>query len=114
LLLFFKKEALSLPTMTLSTHVLDIVRGAGAAGMRVDVTAPDGATVSAILDAGGRATLLDALSPGTYELAFYAGDYQAEKFYGIIPVRFAVTDPAQKYHIPLVLSAYGYSTYRGG
>jgi 5-hydroxyisourate hydrolase len=114
MLLFFKKEALAFPPMTLSTHVLDIVKGQGAAGMRVDVTAPGGTTISAILDSGGRATLLETLTPGIYELAFHAAAYQAGNFYNIIPVRFAVTDPAQKYHIPLVLSAYGYSTYRGG
>jgi 5-hydroxyisourate hydrolase len=100
--------------MTLSTHVLDTVAGKGAAGMRVDVTGPKGESASVTLDAGGRAVLLETLAPGTYELSFHAGAYQGGIFFGIIPVRFDVTDSAQKYHIPLILSAYGYSTYRGG
>jgi 5-hydroxyisourate hydrolase len=100
--------------MSLSTHVLDIVRGCGAAGMRVEITDPAGRSTEATLDEGGRATLLADLTPGIYELAFHAGAYQGDIFYDIIPVRFTVTDPTQKYHIPLVLSAYGYSTYRGG
>jgi 5-hydroxyisourate hydrolase len=100
--------------MTLSTHVLDTVIGAGAAGMQVDVTGPNGESASVTLDEGGRAVLLEKLGPGSYELSFHAGAYQSGTFFGIIPIRFNVTDPAQKYHIPLILSAYGYSTYRGG
>jgi 5-hydroxyisourate hydrolase len=100
--------------MSLTTHVLDIVRGAGAAGMQVDVAGPGGKSASVTLDAGGRATLLAQLTPGTYELSFHAGAYQRQDFYDIIPVRFNVTDPEAHYHVPLVLSAYGYSTYRGG
>jgi 5-hydroxyisourate hydrolase len=100
--------------MTLSTHVLDTVIGAGAAGMRVDVTGPSGESASATLDAGGRAVLFEKLNVGTYEISFHAGAYQSGAFFGIIPVRFNVTDAAQKYHIPLILSAFGYSTYRGG
>jgi 5-hydroxyisourate hydrolase len=100
--------------MTLSTHVLDTGIGAGAAGMRVDVTGPNGESASATLDAGGRAVLIEKLAAGTYELSFHAGEYQGGNFFGIIPVRFNVTDPGQKFHIPLILSAYGYSTYRGG
>jgi 5-hydroxyisourate hydrolase len=100
--------------MSLTTHVLDVVRGVGAAGMVVDVVAPDGTTASVALDDGGRATLLEKVSAGTYEISFHAGAYQGGGFYGVIPVRFDVTDPQLHYHVPLVLSAYGYSTYRGG
>jgi len=100
--------------MSLTTHVLDVVRGAGAAGMVVDVVAPDGTAASVTLDDSGRAALLDKLVEGTYELSFHAGAYQAGDFYGVIPVRFNVTDPSKHHHVPLVLSAYGYSTYRGG
>jgi len=96
--------------VSLTTHVLDTARGCGAAGMRVEV-----GTVSMILDAGGRAELLRALMPGAYEILFHAGAYLGDgAFYDVIPVRFIVTDPAQHYHIPLILSPYGYSTYRGG
>jgi 5-hydroxyisourate hydrolase len=100
--------------MTLSTHVLDTVRGCGAAGMTVDARGPDGETMTVTLDAGGRATLFQTLVAGTYEISFHAGAHQEQKFYDVIPVRFTVTDPTQKYHIPLVLSAFGYATYRGG
>lgn len=100
--------------MSLTTHVLDIVRGCGAAGMQVAVTGPNG-TVEAKLDAGGRAVLLPALEAGSYEILFHAGAYQGDAgFYDVIPVRFNITDPAVHYHVPLVLSAFGYSTYRGG
>jgi 5-hydroxyisourate hydrolase len=99
--------------MSLTTHVLDTVLGAGAAGMKVDVTGPNGESATVTLDEDGRASLLEELAAGTYEISFHAGAYQNAVFFGIIPVRFNVEDPAQKHHIPLILSAYGYSTYRG-
>lgn len=100
--------------MSLTTHVLDIVRGCGAAGMQVAVTGPQG-KVETVLDANGRAVLLAEIVAGSYEILFHAGVYQCDaSFYDVIPVRFNVTDPAAHYHVPLVLSAFGYSTYRGG
>jgi 5-hydroxyisourate hydrolase len=99
----------------LTTHVLDTMCGAGAAGMRVDLQGPDRAVTSVTLDATGRAQLLGELVPGPYELRFFAGAYLVRTdFYDVIPVRFLVDDPAQHYHVPLILSAFGYSTYRGG
>lgn len=105
----------------LTTHVLDIVKGGGGAGMRVSVrrTAPDLHDFGHfVLDEGGRGQLIPGglLTAGQYELLFDAGAYLGgtADFWSEIPVRFAVTDPAQHYHIPLILSAYGYSTYRGG
>ena len=97
----------------LTTHVLDTVKGNGAAGMLVEVSGPDGQIATATLDAGGRATLLENLASGAYELRFHAGDY-GNTFYDIIPIRFIVDAEKQHYHIPLILSAFGYSTYRGG
>jgi 5-hydroxyisourate hydrolase len=100
--------------VSLTTHVLDIVRGCGAAGMKVAVAGPHG-TLEAVLDDTGRAVLLPELVAGSYEILFHAGAYQGDDgFYDVIPVRFNVTDPALHYHVPLVLSAFGYSTYRGG
>jgi 5-hydroxyisourate hydrolase len=102
--------------MSLTTHVLDIVKGGGAAGMRVEARriGAEG-VVSVTLDEGGRANLLDTLRPGLHEVLFYAGEYLgSDAFYDVIPVRFMVRDPAQHYHIPLILSPFGYSTYRGG
>ncbi len=69
---------------------------------------------SIVLDDGGRGTLLSEITEGEYELLFHAGAYQGAGFFDIIPIRFIVADPAQHYHIPLILSPFGYSTYRGG
>lgn len=99
----------------LTTHVLDTVRGQGACGLRVDVQTPDGLVISTLLDNGGRAILIDPLQAGAYELRFHASEYQKMAgFYDIIPVRIVVDDPLAHYHVPLILSLYGYSTYRGG
>jgi 5-hydroxyisourate hydrolase len=98
----------------LTTHVLDTARGCGAAGMVVEVHRGDTELASITLDEGGRGILLAKITKGNYELLFHAGDYQGTGFFDIIPIRFGVTDPAQKYHIPLILSPFGYSTYRGG
>jgi 5-hydroxyisourate hydrolase len=104
----------------LTTHVLDTARGCAASYMRVDLRKEDEVVVSVTLDAGGRATLLEAseLRAGRYEIEFFAGDYQrnygAAAFFDVVPIRFTVSDATQHYHIPLVLSPYGYSTNRGG
>lgn len=99
----------------LTTHVLDIVKGTGAGGMQVELHIPGGKHISATLDEGGRATLLEELVAGAYELRFHAASYRrAAEFYDIIPVRILINDPELHYHVPLILSAYGYSTYRGG
>lgn len=61
----------------------------------------------------------DALLPGTYEIVFNVGAWRDTAgsgdpgFYDLIPIRFRITDPTAHYHIPLLLSPYGYSTYRG-
>ncbi len=98
----------------LTTHVLDTVKGIGASGMRVRLDGPSGTAV-AILDAGGRALLCKTLRAGFHELQFDAGDYLGrDAFYDIITIRFRLDAPQTHYHIPLILSAFGYSTYRGG
>jgi 5-hydroxyisourate hydrolase len=109
-----RKRNLPSEPMPLTTHVLDTVRGTGAAGMEVALRFAGEMVASIVLDAGGRGALLQELQGGTYELLFHAGAYQGGLFYEVIPVRFNVIDPAQNYHIPLILSAFGYSTYRGG
>ena len=108
----------------LTTHVLDTAHGRPAAGLRVDLFSfDDGRRLvkSVRTNADGRADapLLegDAFRAGEYELLFHAGDYfktGAERpFLNHVPVRFGIADPAQHYHVPLLLSPYGYSTYRG-
>ncbi|MGD9738941.1 MAG: hydroxyisourate hydrolase [Bauldia sp.] len=112
----------------LTTHVLDLTRGAPAAGLAVELWRLDEPPVrlgAAITNADGRldAPLLDgpAVAPGTYELRFHAGTYlrrtgtpdAGTAFLDIIPIRFVIADEAVHLHVPLLLSPYGYSTYRG-
>jgi 5-hydroxyisourate hydrolase len=113
----------------LSTHVLDTARGKPAAGVKITlyriseqghrkiaemVTNADGRTDTPMLEGA-------ALTAGTYELVFAAGDYlrasgQAGEgilFLDEIPIRFGVADAAGHYHVPLLISPFGYATYRG-
>lgn len=113
----------------LTTHVLDTARGCPAAGLKIMlykvsgnshqklaevVTNADGRTDGPILPA-------EAFKTGTYELVFCAGDYlrasgQAGEdplFLDEIPIRFGMSDPEAHYHVPLLLSPFSYSTYRG-
>ena len=112
----------------LTTHVLDTARGCPAAGLNIElyrlegesrthlktlVTNEDGRTDTQILPAAEFAT-------GTYELVFHAGAYldasgtppETPRFLDVIPLRFGMSE-AQHYHVPLLLSPFGYSTYRG-
>ncbi len=111
----------------LTTHVLDTARGTAADGLVVSFRrlAPEPTPpLSVTLDEGGRGTLLaaDAMLAGQYEIVFFAADYHRKTgaplteppFLDAVPIRFGISDPASHYHVPLVLSPYGYSTYRGG
>jgi 5-hydroxyisourate hydrolase len=106
----------------ITTHVLDTMRGTGAGGMTVSLSrlSPDPRDFPAVtLDKGGRAVLLegDNLTRGVHQIIFDAGTYQqaqADPFLGQIPVRFQISDSTAHTHIPLILSAFGYTTYRGG
>ena len=101
--------------MGLSTHVLDISRGRPAAGVEIELVRGDEVVADVVTDADGRATVLDALEAGEYELRFAVGDYFGGEpgFLGVVPVRFRVTDPASHHHVPLLVAPGGYSTYRG-
>ena len=112
----------------LTTHVLDTASGKPAARMRVQlmwvepdrdvllraaVTNPDGRTDGPMLEG-------DRFSAGTYKLIFDVGDYYATighpdawKFLSIVPVVFTVDDASKNYHVPLLVSPWAYSTYRG-
>ena len=90
------------------------MRGRGAAGMAVELRQGAETLTTINLDEAGRGTLLLELREGAYQLLFHAGEYQGDDFYDIIPVHFFIKDAGQKYHIPLILSRFGYSTYRGG
>ena len=113
----------------LTTHVLDTANGCPAAGVTVTLhrLEPAGpvplATRTTNLDGRCDAPLLEgsALVAGVYELWFHVGEYFRSKgtplsdpaFLDEVPVRFGVGDPAAHYHVPLLVSPYGYSTYRG-
>ena len=110
----------------ITTHILDIARGRPAAGVRIvlEVQAGGGAweTVGrGETDADGRARSLlstgASLAEGVYRLTFdtsaYFGAQGVESFYPSVSVVFLVRDASAHYHVPLLLSPYGYSTYRG-
>jgi 5-hydroxyisourate hydrolase len=105
--------------MSLSTHVLDASRGTPATGVAVRLTTTGGQELAAaVTDADGRVRELAAdLAAGDYRLAFATGEYFAANgqrgFYPEVVVTFTVTDPEQHHHVPLLLSPYAYSTYRG-
>ncbi len=112
----------------LTTHVLDTARGCPAAGLKIElfqlegdnrthlkslVTNDDGRTDEQILPT-------EEFALGTYELVFHAGAYldacgtppEDPRFLDVIPIRFGMSE-ASHYHVPLLLSPFGYSTYRG-
>jgi 5-hydroxyisourate hydrolase len=112
----------------LTTHVLDTSAGRPAAGVCVELfrgQRGEGPAATARTDHDGRcpAPLLEgaALCSGEYELVFHVGDYFRGRridlgdpaFLDRVVIRFGVADPAQHYHVPLLISPYGYSTYRG-
>ncbi len=113
----------------LTTHVLDTARGCPAAGMRIVLYRVSGNShrkiAEAVTNADGRTDgpiLPKAkFAAGTYELVFFAGEYlrasgQATEeilFLDEVPIRFGMADENAHYHVPLLLSPYGMSTYRG-
>ena len=112
----------------LTTHVLDTARGKPAAGLKIELYRLDGGrslVKGLVTNQDGRADapLLEgaALVRGEYELVFAVADYfraagvamADPPFLGAVPVRFSIADPAQHYHVPLLVSPYGYTTYRG-
>lgn len=112
----------------LTTHVLDTSSGKPAAGLRIElwsVAAKPEAIKTVLTNSDGRVdgAILEGaeFKPGTYELRFHAGAYlrasgatlDEPPFLDVIPIRFGISNPAQHYHVPLLLSPYGYSTYRG-
>jgi 5-hydroxyisourate hydrolase len=100
--------------VSLTTHVLDTARGRPAAGVAIELTLPDRSTRSAVTGEDGRAELMNPLAAGEYELVFAVGDYFGERtFLDRVPVRFTVADADAHYHVPLLVSPWSYSTYRG-
>ncbi|WP_146341058.1 hydroxyisourate hydrolase [Nesterenkonia sp. NBAIMH1] len=103
----------------ITTHVLDSSTGSPARGIAVSLTDAAGEQLGAgVTDADGRVSQLgpEALDPGTYRLRFITGEYFAsrnqETFFPEVLLAFQVSDAAH-YHVPLLLSPFAYSTYRG-
>jgi 5-hydroxyisourate hydrolase len=109
--------------MILTTHVLDTAAGTPAGGVEIILYAIDGATRtvlgSAITNADGRtdAPLAENLIAGHYELTFMVATYFEARsvgaFYDEIAIRFRIDQSSRSYHVPLLFSPWGYSTYRG-
>ena len=111
--------------MSITTHVLDLSRGRPAAGVEVELAIRDGAVWRVVgrarTDADGRARDLvgDADGdPGVYRLRFAVGEYfqgrDVESFHPEVAVAFRVREPTEHHHVPLLVSPFGYTTYRGG
>ncbi len=112
----------------LTTHVLDTARGCPASGLKIELFRIDGETrtplKSLVTNDDGRTDeqILPAeeFETGVYELVFHAGTYldasgtpaEGPRFLDVIPLRFGMSE-ASHYHVPLLLSPFGYSTYRG-
>lgn len=116
-------------TGRLTTHVLDTMHGRPAAGARIELFRLEAngyqLLSSTATNADGRCDepLLEGerLQPGTYELVFHVGAYfeaagvdlPEPRFLDAVPVRFGIAAAGQHYHVPLLVSPYGYATYRG-
>lgn len=101
----------------LSTHVLDTAHGRPAAGVCIRlIDAKRLVLAEMTTDADGRSAYPAELPAGVYELIFGIGAYfgsQGTPFLNQVVVRFGIEDAAAKYHVPLLVSPYGYTTYRG-
>ncbi|MBF2715260.1 hydroxyisourate hydrolase [Agrobacterium vitis] len=114
----------------LTTHVLDTALGRPASGLRIQLMRMNGEEAELIKTVftnadgrvdGGPILAGEDFRIGQYELLFHAGDYLLTQgaeltdppFLDVIPIRFGIADPQAHYHVPLLLSPYGYSTYRG-
>ncbi len=114
----------------LSTHVLDTAKGRPAAGMRIELhrLAADGQwqNVKAVeTNADGRTDgpllIGESFAVGTYMLTFHVADYfhraggalASPPFLDVVPLRFTMAEPEGHYHVPLLVSPWSYSTYRG-
>ena len=99
----------------LTTHVLDTARGRPAAGVRIALWKEDALLFDGVTDADGRARILEAerMEQGCYRLTFDTGSYNPGGFFPEATISFNIDDVEQHYHVPLLLSPFGYSTYRG-
>ena len=104
--------------MSVSTHVLDSVVGRPAAGLAVRLFAGEELLAEGVTDHDGRCRLTeDATGPGAHRLVFATGPWFAEQdreaFNPEVVLTFSVQEPGEHHHVPLLLSPFAYSTYRG-
>jgi 5-hydroxyisourate hydrolase len=104
--------------MSVSTHVLDSVLGRPAAGIAVRLLAGGDVLAEGVTDADGRCRLTeDPTAEGAHRLVFDTGAWFAAQdrptFYPEVVLTFAVREPAEHHHVPLLLAPFAYSTYRG-
>ena len=109
----------------LTTHALDTYSGKPAKGMKVDVyfiSDKREKIKSVILNTDGRSddALIETIKVGNYELVFYVEEYfrkiielQNPSFLNEVSIKFGISNPKEKYHVPLLVSPWSYSTYRG-
>lgn len=99
----------------ITTHVLDTSRGKPAANIAITLRRGEAVLAEGRTDADGRMRVLEAdrVERGVYRITFATGEYNAEGFFPEVTIDFRIDDVAQHYHVPLLLSPFGYSTYRG-
>jgi 5-hydroxyisourate hydrolase len=108
---------------SLSTHILDLVHGCPAAGVRLRLLRDGAVLAEGVSDADGRCPALGATAtgPGRYRLEFAVADYFRGRglslpeppFLDVVGIDFAMAEAGGHYHVPLLVSPFGYSTYRG-
>jgi 5-hydroxyisourate hydrolase len=100
--------------MGISTHVLDTSKGRPAEGVSITLEDDRGVIASGKTNSDGRLKLIDdPPEEGTYRITFDTGGYDPNGFFPRVVIEFVVQGGAQHYHVPLLLSPFGYSTYRG-
>jgi 5-hydroxyisourate hydrolase len=97
----------------ITTHVLDTAKGRPAAGVPIRLVREEQVIFEGVTDSDGRARLLDRAEAGVYRLTFDTGAYDANGFFPEATIVFRIEETEQHYHVPLLLSPFGYSTYRG-
>jgi 5-hydroxyisourate hydrolase len=99
----------------ITTHILDTAKGRPAAGVPITLFQGRDVLFDGVTDDDGRARILepDRVKPGTYRLVFDTGAYNPAGFFPEATIVFRIDDVTQHYHVPLLLSPFGYSTYRG-
>lgn len=104
---------------SLSSHVLDTTNGKPVANLPIELTLPNGETVTGTTDSDGRFSNWGSVTfvTGTYHLRFITKDYLQKQhgggFYPFVDIHFVITSEQSHYHVPLLISPFGFSSYRG-